>query len=151
MVPVHGPPPLVDGGASLEELGDGSWLKLLMVNVGLDGLDHRVWNIVLEYCQLRKLISDEGATDLTRRVSKGFPQWLQPVQDLAKWLNHRTAARGIKLQCVETWEKCLWDWVNPFLYHFHPVPPHGKSRGTEGEDLCIWDPFPKEMKCSQLT
>lgn len=45
---VHGTHPLADGGTGFGDLGDGSWLKLLIVNVGLDGLDHTVWNIVLQ-------------------------------------------------------------------------------------------------------
>lgn len=37
VVLVHGTDPLADGGASFGDLGDGSWLKLWIVNVGLDG------------------------------------------------------------------------------------------------------------------
>lgn len=48
MVLVHGTHPLADGGASFGDLGDGSWLKLLTVNVGLDGPDHGVCNVVLQ-------------------------------------------------------------------------------------------------------
>lgn len=42
VVLVHGTHPLADGGASFGDLGDGSWLKVLTVDVWLDGLDYRV-------------------------------------------------------------------------------------------------------------
>lgn len=48
MVLVHGTHPLADGGTGFGDLGDGSRLKLVIVNVGLDGLDYTVWNIVLQ-------------------------------------------------------------------------------------------------------
>lgn len=48
MVLVHGTHPLADGGASFGDLGNSSWLKLFAVNVGLDGPDYTVCNIVLQ-------------------------------------------------------------------------------------------------------
>ena len=47
VVLVHGAHPLADGGAGLGHLGDGGRLELLIVDVRLDGFDHRLPNVVL--------------------------------------------------------------------------------------------------------
>lgn len=47
VVLVHGAHPLADGGAGLGHLGDGGRLELFIVDVWLDGFDHRLPNVVL--------------------------------------------------------------------------------------------------------
>lgn len=98
----------------------------------------------------RTEIGDDGARDVTEEGLKGLGG-CSLAQDLAGWFWHHTGARGIKLLCVEAWEAQRWGWVNPFPHCFHPAPPCGKSRRREEEDLCVWVPLPKAMKCHQLT
>lgn len=64
MIHVHGSHPLADGGAGFGNLGDGGWLELLVIYVGLDCTDDVLWDIVLQ-----RIIKAENATLIHHAMS----------------------------------------------------------------------------------
>ena len=68
MVDVHGSGPHADGRAGLGDLGDSLGRELLHLDVGLDLLDDRFWNVVL--VKVEEAVKELGwvVEDLLARV-----------------------------------------------------------------------------------